>query len=235
MIKNVPHPILAGLALKVDLAALAFGERGGAGARGLHSVGDLVDSGLPLVGELLANEDAVEERGGDEDGDAGDGVAVGVVHAHVWVSVNLPDSALGAVVVVVEGGEEGPVRVSLDLGLANHPQGLVLGGSLGSGRWDDLPPLLGRGLANVRAAVSCAVVHLQGLGFDDSLDLADLISAAVRVDLRELAGTVPSSIAAVLAGAVLAVEMKILSHGDNKLLLCCSKPELLKAGRCCTL
>lgn len=185
--------------MHVDLARLLVARRSLTGARGVDGVGDLIDTGLPILSEVLANENAVEERSRDEDRDARHGATVGVEHAHVRVSVDLPDPTLHAVVIVVERSEKGPVGVSANLGLANHPQGLVSRRGLGSNRWSNLPPLVWVAVTtDVGAGVAGAVVHLEGLSFDDPLDLANLLAVLVGVDLWELAVT--SS--AVLAGAV---------------------------------
>lgn len=237
LIENLPHPGPAGSTLKTDFPTLGLVGLRGTGARGLDGVGDLIDSGLPLLSEVLANENAVEERSRDEDRDARHGTAVGVEHAHVWVSVDLPDPALHAVIIVVECSEKGPVGVSADLGLADHPQGLVSRRGLGSNRWSNLPPLVWVVVADVRAGVAGAVVHLEGLGFDDPLDRANF-AVIVGIDSGELAGAVSGYsgavlavlISAILADAVLtstvlagdfvsAVDFKVVRHGAVK--RCC--------------
>lgn len=91
--------------MEVDFATLVFIGRGGTRTRRLDGVGNLVNARLHRLGEPLANEEAVEKRSGDKDRDAWNGAAVGIVHAYVWVSVDLPDSALCAIVVVVKGSE----------------------------------------------------------------------------------------------------------------------------------
>lgn len=52
------------------------------------------------------------------------------------------------------------MRVLSDLALADHPEALVLGGSLGADRLDDTPPLVWVGVADVKAGVLVCVNEL---------------------------------------------------------------------------
>lgn len=101
--------------------------------------------------------------------------------------------------------KQGPVRILFNLGLADHPKRLVFRSSLGANGRNDVPPLVrvGQGVANVRASISASVIHLELLGLDKSLDLANLIAVVVGVDPRELAGAVPGCSCAILTSTVL--------------------------------
>lgn len=145
--------------MHADLARLFVARRSLTGARGLDSVGNLVELGL-LVLIQGADKEIVEEGLRQEHGDSILGRAVGVVHSHIWVSVDLPDSTPRGVGVIVNCSKQRPVGVLADLGLANYPERLVFRRSLGPDRLDDLLPLVWVGVTDVRAGVLARVNRL---------------------------------------------------------------------------